>query len=72
MHYNNNHPISYKKRPTKWGLIKHDVAKLCGSYQIVVALNESGTFSEDTYRKLFNFSSQSIQNRMPLFSYIVS
>jgi hypothetical protein len=53
MHYNNNCLASCKKHlvkslETKWGFIKHDVAKFCGNYQIVVTLNESGTSSEDT------------------------
>jgi hypothetical protein len=32
---------------TKWGFIKHDVAKFCGNYHTIVALSESGTFNED-------------------------
>jgi hypothetical protein len=27
----------------------------CGNYQVVVALNESGTFSEDTLEKALEF-----------------
>jgi len=52
-HYNNNHLASCREclarsLETKWGFMKHDVAKFCGNYQIVVSLNESGTSSEDT------------------------
>jgi hypothetical protein len=36
---------------TKWGVIKHDVAKFCGVYKSVVALNESGTFVEDVLER---------------------
>jgi hypothetical protein len=36
---------------TKWGLIKHDLAKFCGNYGTLVAVNESGTSSEDTLQK---------------------
>jgi hypothetical protein len=58
MHCNNNCLPSCGKHParsleTKWGFIKHDVAKFCGNYHIVVALNESGTFSEDKLQKVF-------------------
>ncbi len=47
VHYNNNCPTFYGEHPArsleiKWGLIKHEVAKFCGNYQTIVALNESG------------------------------
>jgi hypothetical protein len=32
---------------TKWGLIKHNIAKFCGVYNSVFALNESGISSQD-------------------------
>jgi hypothetical protein len=54
--YNKNCPTFYREHPArsleiKWGLIKHDVTKFCGNYQTIVALNESGTSSEDTLQK---------------------
>jgi hypothetical protein len=59
-HYNDNRPVSCKERParsleTKWGFIEHDVAKFCGNYQTIITLNESGTSSEDTLQKAFEF-----------------
>ncbi len=57
-HYNNNRPTFCgehlaRSLETKWGLIKHDVAKFCGNYHTIVALNESGTFNKDTLQKAF-------------------
>ncbi len=40
-----------KSRETKWGVIKHDVAKFIGHYGIVVALYEFGTLVENILQK---------------------
>jgi hypothetical protein len=55
-HYNDHLPTGCEPRPsrsleTKWGVIKHDVAKFCGIYKSVVALNESGTSAEDVLER---------------------
>jgi hypothetical protein len=55
-HYNNHRPTGCDARPsrsleTKWGLIKHDVAKFYGIYNLVFALNESGTSSQDVLER---------------------
>jgi hypothetical protein len=55
-HYNDHLPTSFEPRPsrlleTKWGVIKHDVAKFCGVYKYVVALNESITSAEDVLER---------------------
>jgi hypothetical protein len=55
-HYNNHLPIGCGPRPsrsleTKWGVIKHDVAKFCGVYKSVVALNESSTSAQDVLER---------------------
>jgi hypothetical protein len=36
---------------TKWGIIKYDVAKFCGCYNFIIALNDSRSFQEDTLQK---------------------
>jgi hypothetical protein len=51
-HYNNHLPTSCDRQQsisleTKWGLIKHDIAKFCCVYKSVVALNKSGMSAED-------------------------
>ncbi len=61
-HYNVNRRQACVKRPTrsletKWGIIKHDVAKFCGNYSVVSALCELRTSNEDTFQtslKLYN------------------
>lgn len=55
-HYNNNRPVGGGERParsleTKWGVIKHDVAKFIGNYKVAVALCQSGTSSHDVLQK---------------------
>jgi len=55
-HYNANRRQACVKRPTrsletKWGIIKHDVAKFCGNYSVVNALCELRTSNEDTFQK---------------------
>jgi hypothetical protein len=55
-HYNDHRPAGCDARPsrsleTKWGLIKHDVAKFCGVYKQVLALNESGMSAEDVLER---------------------
>jgi hypothetical protein len=55
-HYNDHRPTGCDPRPsrsleTKWGLIKHDVAKFCGVYKSVAALNESGTSAQDVLER---------------------
>jgi hypothetical protein len=39
---------------TKWGIIKHDVAKFVGHYTTVLALCESGIGIKDTLPKALN------------------
>jgi len=39
---------------TKWGIIKHDVAKFVGHYTIVLALHESRTWIKDILWKALN------------------
>jgi hypothetical protein len=57
---------------TKWGFIKHDVAKFCGNYETVIALKENGNSSEDTLQKAFGlFKSKTSKTKCLLFSYIV-
>jgi hypothetical protein len=55
-HYNDHLPTGCEPRPsrsleTKWGVIKHYVAKFCGVYKSVVALNESGTSSQNVLER---------------------
>jgi hypothetical protein len=50
-HCNDHRPTGYnapsnRSLETKWGLIKYNVAKFCGVYNLVFMLNESGTFSQ--------------------------
>jgi len=35
----------------EWGVIKHDVSKFVCYHEFVVALNELGTFKENTLQK---------------------
>lgn len=56
-HYNNNQPLCCAKRlarnlETKWGVIKHDVAKFCGNCQVVATFNKSGDSSKDSFQKI--------------------
>jgi hypothetical protein len=51
-HINESHPVGCAPRfalslETKWGIIKHDVAKFVGHYTIVLALRESRTWIKD-------------------------
>jgi hypothetical protein len=55
-HFNESHlaicaPIFSLSLETKWGIIKHDVAKFVGHYTIVLALCESGIGTKDVLRK---------------------
>ncbi len=55
-HYNANWPQTCVKKltrslETKWGIIKHNVAKFCGNYSVVNVLCESRTSNEDTLKK---------------------
>ncbi len=55
-YYNNNRPLCCakylaKSLETKWGVIKHDVAKFCDNYQAVVALNKSSESPKHTLQK---------------------
>jgi len=36
---------------TKWGIIKHDVTKFCGNYNVMNALCELGTSNENILPK---------------------
>jgi hypothetical protein len=50
-HYNKTWPTNCKEclarsLETKWGLIKHNIAKFCNNYQVVVTLSESTTSNE--------------------------
>lgn len=52
VHYNRNRPAGGGERParsleTKWGIIKHDVAKFVGVYKQVYDCRESGTSLDD-------------------------
>ncbi|XP_024401721.1 uncharacterized protein [Physcomitrium patens] len=56
VHYNCNRPQGCGERParsleTKWGMIKHDVAKFIENYGAVRAEAESGTSSEEMLQK---------------------
>ena len=47
-HYHENRPLGTPERPsrsleTKWGVVKHDVAKFCGVYKSVLSCRELGT-----------------------------
>ena len=51
-HYHENRPLGTPERPsrsleTKWGVVKHDVAKFCGIYKSVLSCRESGTSLDD-------------------------
>jgi hypothetical protein len=51
-HFNESHSASCAPRfalslETKWGIIKHDVAKFVGHYTIMLALCESRTWTKD-------------------------
>ena len=55
-HYTNHLPTGCEKQPsksleTKWGVIKHNITKLCGVYKSVVALNEFGTSTKDVLQR---------------------
>lgn len=55
-HYNANWPQACVKKPirsleTKWGIIKHNVAKFCGNYNVVSVLCASRTSNENTLKK---------------------
>jgi hypothetical protein len=52
MHCNQNRPAGGNQRPsrsleTKWGVIKHDIAKFIGVYNQVLGCRESGTSLDD-------------------------
>jgi hypothetical protein len=58
-HFNESHPTSCTPRfarslETKWGIIKHDVAKFIRNYTMVLVLCESRIGFEDTLRKALN------------------
>ncbi len=55
-HFNESRPVSCTPRfarslETKWGIIKHDVAKFIGNYIVVLAFCELGTGFEDMLHK---------------------
>ncbi len=55
-HYNNNYPLCCveciaRSLETKWGVIKHNVAKFCGNCQVVATLNKSGESFKDALQK---------------------
>jgi hypothetical protein len=55
-HFNKLHLASCTPRfarslKTKWGIIKHDVAKFIGNYIVVLVLYELGTCFEDMFHK---------------------
>lgn len=59
-HFNQNKPRTNPVRPsrsleTKWGHIKHDVAKFCGAYKQVFDCRESGTSLDDVVEKALQF-----------------
>ncbi|KAG0554591.1 hypothetical protein KC19_12G103000 [Ceratodon purpureus] len=59
-HFNQNKPRTNPMRParsleTKWGHIKHDVAKFCGAYKQVFDIRESGTSLDDVVEKSLQF-----------------
>ena len=59
-HFNQNKPRTSPVRParsleTKWGHIKHDVAKFCGAYKQVFDIRESGTSLDDVVEKSLQF-----------------
>jgi hypothetical protein len=59
-HFNHNKPRTNPVRPsrsleTKWGHIKHDVAKFCGAYKQVFDCRESGTSLDDVVEKALQF-----------------
>ena len=50
--YHENRPLGIAERPsrsleTKWGIVKHDVAKFCSVYKSVLSCRESGTSLDD-------------------------
>jgi hypothetical protein len=56
LHYNYNMHVSCEECSTrsfetKWSLMKHDISKFCGNYEVVVALNKSGVCNESVFRK---------------------
>ncbi len=55
-HFNKLHPTICAPRfarslETKWGIMKHDVAKFIGNYTVVLVLCELRTNFEDTFHK---------------------
>lgn len=55
--YNINWSTSCGKCPTKslemkWGSINNTVLQFCGNCHVVLALNENGSSSEDSFKKL--------------------
>lgn len=56
---------------TKWGLIKHDVAKFIWNFKVVEAVQKSKTRTKDTIQKNSNFVNQSIHDNNILLFYIV-
>jgi len=51
-YYNSHRPSGVEERPlcsldSKWGIIKHDIAKFCGCYETIKNLEISGTTEED-------------------------
>jgi hypothetical protein len=64
-HYNNNQLASYGKCPSrslerKWECMKHDMAKCCINYQVMVSLNMKMTFLvKKHYTKFYNFTNSS-------------
>jgi hypothetical protein len=58
-HFNESHlascaPEFVLSLETKWGIIKHDVAKFVGHYTVMLAFCESRIGIEDTSQKALN------------------
>ncbi|XP_024358606.1 uncharacterized protein [Physcomitrium patens] len=68
VHFNVNRPVGCGERParsleTKWGIIKHDVAKFIENYGAVRAESESGTSSEEMLQRALELYKQKHPNK---------
>ena len=50
---------------TKWGILKHDVAKFCGVYKIVLSCRESGTSLDDILERALELYKQRHPKQRP-------
>ena len=69
-HYHDNRPLGTPERPsrslkTKWGVVKHDVAKFCGVYKSVLSCRESGTSVDDILERAFELYKQRHPRQQP-------